>query len=231
MSEKSEFGTKQDEWKATVETLQKFYSVIVALALTGGLVNLISSWGNAETIASHVSIIAIALSFLVTIVPFFHGMERHLYKTHITYPELGAGGKPTPLLVDIFTFIIEGSILFMMGSNLNDPEIFLRFWSALLAVDMVWSLIVWGIQRGPSPLWARNNLIWLCIAWLVWIGLQWNQPSSSYPSSSHLALFACVFALIEIGRSATDYLFYWSLYFPDEHRRSSHDVQSKVGAP
>jgi hypothetical protein len=220
MSEKSELETKQDEWKATVETLQKFYSVIVALALTGGLINLISSWGKAETISSYVSLIAIASAFLVTIVPFFHGMERHLYTTHILNPELGAGGKPTPLLVDIFTFIIEGSVLFMMGSNLNDPKIFLRLWSALLVIDIVWSLVVWRIQRGPRPLWALNNLIWLCIAWLVWVLLQWSLARSGYSSSSGLALFACVFALIEIGRSCTDYLFYWSLYFPDEHRRS-----------
>ena len=228
MDEKLNIEAEQAEWKSTVETLQRFYSFIVALALTNGLLNLVSSWAKANSTSAYVSLVAITLAFLVTAVPFFHGMERHLYTTHILNPDLGPGGRPTPLLLDIFSFIFEGSILFLMGSNLGDPEIFLRLWSSLLVVDIVWALVVWALQKGKRPNWVGNNFSWLCIAWLTWVGYQWVLKRSGYSSSDQLALFACLFALIEIGRSITDYYINWPFYFPNQHRRIRGGLAASV---
>ena len=130
----------------------------------------------------------------------------------------GSWQKASTTSSDIFSFIFEGSIL-LMGSNLNDPETFLRLWSALLLVDMIWSIIVWTIQRGLRPTWVRNNLIWLIAAWSVWGALEWVLAKAGIKDSDQLAFLSCVFALMEIGRSFTDYALNWDFYFPDQHRR------------
>src|SRR5712691_1150791 len=81
---------KEEQWEATVETLQRFYSVIVALGLTGGLAKLITSLEGSTSYLTNISLVALSVALLSTVVPFYHGMERHLYITHILQPELGA---------------------------------------------------------------------------------------------------------------------------------------------
>lgn len=210
---------RKEQWKATVETLQRFYSVIIAIALTDGLKKLITSLETDASLLKVISLAALSVALLSTIVAFYHGMERHLYITHILHPELGPGGKPIPLLVDIFAFIVEGGILYAMGGKLDEPIVFLRLWTALLIVDIIWTLIVWRVERGPSPNWALNNFVWLCVAWVVWLGSPWVLMKTGVSLPEQIPVMVWLIALIEIGRSVTDYRAYWALYFPDSHRR------------
>jgi hypothetical protein len=210
---------RQGQWKATVETLQRFYSVIIAIALTGGLAKLITSLESSTSIPATVSLVALSIAFLSTVVPFYHGMERHLYVRHILKPDLGAGGKPIPLLVDILAFIVEGGILFAMGRKLDQAIVFLQLWSALLIIGIIWTLIVWRVEKVTNSIWAWNNIIWLCIAWVVWLGSPWVLAKAGVSSPDQLPAIVWLIALVEIGRSVTDYIAYWGFYFPDSHRR------------
>lgn len=210
---------RQGQWKATVETLQRFYSVIIAIALTSGLAKFITSLESSASIPASVSLVALAVAFLSTVVPFYHGMERHLYITHTLKPDVGEGGKPIPLLVDILAFIFEGGILFAMGGKLDQPIVFLQLWTALLIVDIIWTLIVWRVERGTSPIWAWNNFIWLCIAWTIWLGSPWVLMKTGISLPDQIPVMVWLIALVEIGRSVTDYRANWAFYFPDSHRR------------
>lgn len=212
---------KAEAWKTTVETLQRFYSIVIAIALTSALSKLIGILEGASTAPDRVQAIALAAAFLSTIVPFYHGMERHLYDTHRVLPELGKGGRPFPLLADIFVFIIEGSILFAMGRNLDNTANFLMLWSMLLVVDVVWSFAVWYVQRGKRPAWAWNNLAWLLLAWAAWHTLPLIQDDLGLAATANLPFVPIAIAVIEIGRSVTDYLTNWEFYFPDSRRRTS----------
>jgi hypothetical protein len=210
---------KERQWVATVETLQKFYSVIIAIALTGSLGKLITLLQASTSYLTDVTSVALGLALVSTIVPFYHGMERHLYITHILQPELGAGGKPIALLADIFTFVIEGGILYAMGQKLDDPIVFLCLWTALLIVDIIWTLIVWFVEKGKSPIWAGNNIAWLSIAWLVWLGSPWILEETGVSLPDQIPVMVWLIALIEILRSVTDYKANWDFYFPDSHRQ------------
>jgi hypothetical protein len=210
---------RQAQWKATVETLQRFYSVIIAIALTSGLAKFITALEFSDSTLESVSLVALGIAFLSTVVPFYHGMERHLYITHILEPTVGKGGKPIPLLVDILAFIGEGGILFAMGRKLDQPIAFLPLWTALLIVDITWTLIVWRVERGTRPIWARNNFIWLCIAWAIWLGSPWILMKTGVSLPNQIPVMVWLIALVEIGRSVTDYKENWGFYFPDDHRR------------
>lgn len=211
---------KEKQWKATVETLQRFYSVIVAIALTSGLAKLIASLEDADSYLTDISLVALSIALLSTIIPFYHGMERHLYITHILQPKLGEGGRPIPLLVDILAFILEGGILFAMGRKLDQPIVFLRLWTALLIVDVIWTVIVWRVEKGIRPIWAGNNLVWLCIAWAAWLGWPWVVAKSGVSLLGEIPVMVWFIALLEIGRSVADYKANWAFYFPDGHRRA-----------
>lgn len=206
---------KAEAWKTTVETLQRFYSIVIAIALTSALSKLIGILEGAPTAPDRLQAIALAAAFLSTIVPFYHGMERHLYDTHRVLPELGKGGRPFPLLADIFVFIIEGSILFAMGRNLDNTANFLMLWSMLLVVDVVWSFAVWHVQRGKRPAWILNNVAWLILAWVAWFSLPLVLSDFGFAASEFLWLIPVFIAVIEISRSIADYWMNWRFYFPD----------------
>ena len=78
-------------------------------------------------------------TFVVTIVPFYHGMERHLFETHLAKQGINfkRNGIPSPLLIYIFVFIIEGVLLIAMARNIDNAFVFIKAWTLLLIVDIV----------------------------------------------------------------------------------------------
>lgn len=199
----------------SIKTLQQFYATIVAVALASGVSKLVDSIEKAKDTQQVLIIVSISVAFISTIVPFYHGMNRHLYETHIRKSNTGAGGHPIPLLVDIFGFIFESGLLFAMGRSLDNPQLFLILWMALLILDIIWSLIVWKTQKSKKPLWAWNNFIWLSAALVVWVGIPRLLGSAQgfrdfYGASGKVYLIAA----IEVCRSYFDYKQNWSYYFP-----------------
>ncbi len=73
-------------------------------------------------------LVALSIAFLSTIVPFYHGMNRHLFDAHIAKIGVGEGGRSVPLLLDIFVFVLEGGLLFAMGRSIDHSP---RFFCAL----------------------------------------------------------------------------------------------------
>lgn len=204
--------------KSAIDALQKFYGLIVAIAFTGGVKKFIDSFQMSGWDANQISETLLFMAFVATIVPFYHGMERHLFETHVARNDInwGKNGRPSNILLDIFTFMIEGALLFSIGQNIDAPKTFLWLWSLLLVVDIIWSLIVWNYQKGTRPIWARNNLIWLIVAWIAWSltppvfsFLSWNDPWVPVVQT-------LVVAVSETLRSVFDYKAHWHFYFPDD---------------
>ena len=80
---------------------------LVAIGLSAAIVGICTAFGSWATIPAGIEKALIFVAFLSTIVPFYHGMNRHLYDTHIEGTGKGPGGHPVPLLFDIFVFIID----------------------------------------------------------------------------------------------------------------------------
>ena len=218
--------------KSSIDALQKFYSIIIAGAFGSAVLKFIESF-NIDTFSSDQIIkIILLFTFVITIIPFYHGMERHLYETHIAGNQIDrpTGGKPSPVLFDVFTFMIEGGLLFALGRSLDSPDTFLTIWSLLIAVDIAWSLIVYKIQRSEKPIWAKNNVVWVVIAWIAFFispyFLEWRE----YDSKFQPLVTAGLVGLAEILRSIFDYVMHWKFYFPDAER-DEHGNITYLAAP
>ncbi len=212
--------------KSSIDALQKFYALIIAIAFTGGVLKFLENFSIWVWDANQISQTVIFAAFVSTVIPFYHGMERHLFETHIARNDIdwGHGGRPSNILLDIFVFMIEGVLLFSMGRNLTEPIVFLQLWSSLLVVDIIWSIIVWRCQKGTSPIWARNNFIWLVIAWFAWLGIPCLFVQPEWTIEFVIVAQACAVALCEILRSVFDYKVHWGFYFPEDDSGVSADL-------
>ncbi len=190
----------------TVDSLQRVYAIVIALALTTAVKLLIESIGitphegMSKAASNSLPTIFLFVAFLSTLIVFYHGMNRHLDDTFII------GVKVNPhrllLLVDIVVFLFEGGLLVVMASTINNPKAFLFAWSVLLCVDIVWGLIVYFTLKRQALMdkWILNNFCFLILAWLFW-SLVFPQKTISI-------------AVIEIVRSLIDYWLNWDFYFP-----------------
>lgn len=105
MSNTLEGVKKADE--RTVDTLQRFYAIVIGLALTTGVKVLIESIGivsgdvaqNTALNTTKPTVIFVFMAFLFTIIVFYHGMNRHLDETYILGKE--PDQRRLPMLIDI----------------------------------------------------------------------------------------------------------------------------------
>jgi len=197
-----------------VDTLQRLYAIVIALALATGVRILIESIGilpggalplGQGIVGPKLVVSLIFVAFLSTVIAFYHGMNRHLDETYIFGDNIDH--RRITLMIDIVVFVVEAGLLFVMASTINQPGIFLASWSILLGVDIVWSVVVFLSQRTEKPLWAANNAVWLVVAWVCWQGL--------FPQNA-----VCI-AIVELLRSAADYRLHWNFYFPKSLSDSS----------
>ena len=210
---------KDDAVSAYIKILENFYSFLISFALTQATMKLIDGWIlngiSADTLGRGV----LYASLLITIVPFYQGMNWFLYVTHVVRPIEKPDSRSSPMLLDIYAFLLMSCLLFAMGRFLDNPVTFFYLWSTLLSLDVTWSILVWRIQKGRRPIWAGNNFIWLCLAWLYWgTSAYWASSRPCLRSIEPLAPYG--FVLFEIGRSIFDYRINWQFYFPFEYRGS-----------
>lgn len=208
-----------DAVAAYIKVLENFYSFLISFALTQATMRLADGWITDGLSMDTLGRGVLYLSLLITIVPFYQGMNRFFYVTHVVRPIEKPGSRSSPMLLDIYAFLLMSCILFAMGRVLDRPKDFFYLWSVLLAVDIVWATLVWRIQKSRQPIWAVNNLIWLCFAWLYWAAL---SSWSSLPPWLHQLepVTPYGFVLFEIGRTIFDYKINWRFYFPFEYRGS-----------
>ena len=207
---------KDDAVAANIKILENLYSFLISLALTQATIKLVDT-----TISKGISLhfldnFALYASLLATIVPFYQGMNRFLYETHVVRPLEKPDFKSSPMLLDIYSFLLMGSAIFAMGRFVDNPPNFFYLWSILLIVDVAWSLIVWKIQKSRAPIWALNNFFWLALSWALW-GINHNFPELLAGSAKdRIATYGL--AILQIFRSILDYKINWKFYFPPEYK-------------
>jgi hypothetical protein len=187
----------------TVDALQRAYAIVIVLALTTGVKLLIEVTGFSQsTGGAHPAVLPTVLlfiAFVLTLVVFYHGMNRHLDDTFVTGTKKIQ--RPLLLLIDIFVFLVEAALLVVMANSISNPSAFLYSWSALLAVDILWGLFVYlFVRRVPPAKWVANNAFFLVIAWILWLFF--------FPQN------AILIAVVEIARNVVDYQLNWRFYFP-----------------
>lgn len=195
----------------SVQSLQKVYAFIIALAVGNSLTKLLI---DPRTQAPDMNRLLtegglLFLSFMVTLVPFFHGMNRHLDDVYVfgVMPKTPRHPRPTPrphaIMLDLFIFILEAGLLYLMASAVLDTQSFFLLFATLLGVDVLWAIVTWLITRSKAIKWAAINAV-TCLAVLVGRGLTHLSPQSLLILLTSIALLRTVF----------DYSSNWKFYFP-----------------
>lgn len=141
------------------------------------------------------------VAFLFTLVPFWHGMNRHLDRCYL---EKTTGVAQGALLLDFATFFIEAGLLFAAGWSLRSGISTFYYLGLLLGVDMIWAFVSHQIhfpgRKSHAKKWSLINIVAIFLAFLV----------VTFPFESK----ALVLMGIAVLRSIADYGFCWAFYFP-----------------
>jgi len=193
----------------SVDSLQKIYAVIVALAISISIQNLLlNKTDNSFVITTSIfSYLPAFLSFIVILVPFYHGMNRHLDKCYVerTSEDTIRGA----LLFDFIVFFFEASILFAVASSIRAGLQSFYLLGTLLVADMAWVIVShWIHYRKYSPTilwWAGWNFLAIVISLFIVL-------LEAYPESSKMWLLF----VVALSRSVADYWSCWEFYFPKD---------------
>jgi hypothetical protein len=187
----------------SVDSLQQIYAVVIALAIAQAIQSLLKDPVAGMLLAFGQVVVGLPafVAFLVTLVPFWHGMNRHLDRCYLEKKSAVVQGA---LLFDFVAFFLEASLLFAAGWSLRSGIYSFAALGGLLLADMVWGFISHEIHfpghKSHVRRWSAINLVAILIAVLV----------VTFPFQ-HKPIVLMVFA---VTRSIADYLWCWDFYFP-----------------
>jgi hypothetical protein len=204
----------KDKIQRSVDSLEMLYAVVIAFAVTRAIESvLFDPASNTVDLSRLIVHLPSSIAFLITIVPFYHGMHRHLSKTYIE--ETASSKKDGYLLLDFFVFFLEGCILLVFASSLDTGTQAFIVLSALFIVDLIWSIMAHGIHYSEfknSPWrWAAINFVTIVVLFLIIF--------SNIFSDGQIKLWAL--SVTAVCRTVADYFFCWKFYFPREKTRTT----------
>jgi hypothetical protein len=200
----------KEKIQRSVDSLETIYAVVIAFAVTKAIETVLFNpannnldfhrlWDNAPGL----------VAFLITIVPFYHGMHRHLSRTYIE--ETASTKREGFLLLDFFIFFLEACILLVFASSLGAGiKAFIPL-AALLTVDLIWAIIAHGIHYNE---WKNSPWKWSAINLITVVALFFFLYSNLF-SDSITRIWGL--AILSICRTIADYVFCWNFYFPKEN--------------
>ena len=195
----------------SVDSIAKIYAIVIGLALSEAVKTLIVKDSNGNLDLSWATFWTGAptfVAFVFTLVPFWHGMNRHLDRCYLEKAGIVAQGA---LLLDFFVFFIEASLLLLSGWALRSGLVTFYCLGWILFVDMIWGFISHQIhfagQKSHVKSWIVINLVAGFLSLLV-ITFNFNPKPP-------------VLMAIAIIRSIVDYWTGWEFYFPEAQQTAA----------
>jgi len=187
-----------------VDSIARIYAIVIGVALSESIKTLITknSHGDPDLSAAQVLIgLPAFVAFVFTLVPFWHGMNRHLDRTYL---EKDRPVKQGALLIDFGIFFLEAILLFVAGSALRTGLVTFYLLGVVLLIDILWGFVAHEIhspgKKSHVRKWATINAIAGAAAFFVVLYQFDHKP---------LALMA-----VAVLRSGVDYWLCWEFYFP-----------------
>lgn len=207
------------EIENTHDTLKLFYTIILTIALTEGLLKLINTTDGQIRGISSFSIreLLVGMIFLLLMVRFFLGGVRHLDAKYIEESLHEVRGNASKYIgLDIGLLVADAILLLYIGSSVREYGLFLHAVMVLLFIDAVWGGSIAYLYEditskerlSPEVIWSMNNFGHAVLFFLVIIfspGVIWNAPT---------LLREDILAFLAITNSLIDFRFTWEYYFP-----------------
>ncbi|RYG98673.1 MAG: hypothetical protein EON58_06425 [Alphaproteobacteria bacterium] len=192
--------------KRSVDNLQRLYTVVVSLAITELLKRLFHPAADAPK--AGLSEWLMLTSFIVTIIPFYHGANRYLDATYVTGERSAKHGA---LMLDFIALFLEGILLFVLGLFASNATIFYTILGALFVFDAAWVGLTRLTTNGNESVasyvkWAGVNVV----AALAVTGASWTTFFKTPEREAAFLTIICVF------RTVYDYYSVWSFYYPPD---------------
>lgn len=189
--------------RLSVKSLQRIYAMIIALAVGEALRRFFISPDDNEfaITGKQVADLPALVAFFVTVVPFFHGMNRHLDDFYVL-----DSGKQAPagaLFFDFVFFLMESAALFAMASTVTNASALFAVLMILLVIDFVWAAVAWMITRSPAIKWSIINFITSIVLFFFYYQV-------IFPAE----MLFWMLTVIVIARTVVDYWRNWAFYFP-----------------
>jgi len=193
----------------TVRNLESVLNILVGLALTSAVLRLILNVDGEVDVEVVRAALPLFLTFLATMVPFYHGAVRHL---DVTYVEDGGKEVRRPaLLCDFGMLFVEGCLLVALANALGQPIILAWGLIALLGLDAIWGAVVQvALVKQPA---SRTELRWAALNTLAVLALVWVVLTGRVGAAGDWSNPLIYIALV---RTAVDYAWCWDCYFPKE---------------
>ena len=197
----------------SVNNLQRLYTVVISLAITVSLKNLFEViFGYMDTPGKGIlnfpgydEHLLRFISFIVTVIPFFHGSNRYLDEVYVTCE---TKSRKYALLIDFVALFLQGLGIFVLAMYARIDNNFYAVLSSILIFDILWVLSTYITALDNKPkiqMWAVVNIV---TVFTIFIFL-WSSLWPSVALKSWMLMFICVV------RTALDYILVWPLYYPD----------------
>ena len=194
-----------DRGVRSVDALQRLYTIVIGLALTEGArrvidPNLATLSGTAARNIPQSDIWMLFAVLVLTIVPFYHGANRHLDETYLFHTDGETRGS---ILLDFVVLFAEGVLFVMMAMSVLAPSTFFNLLLVLLGTDIIWAVITMLLQRTVKSLlkWSLTNFLALLLLFVTF-----HTPI--LPDDQRVL----VLMWIAVGRTAADYGLNWQFY-------------------
>jgi len=200
----------------SVGHLANFYTVVVGLALSATIFNVVNADGKLVPFSWPTFILGFAL--IITLLPFYHGAMRHLDITYIE--KKGESVKRGTLLGDFIILFFEGCLFIALAVLLKKPLLFVWGYMLLLAIDVAWGIWVsrpLSLKENKSAevKWTKINLVTFIILFAVLFYYDLLPFSKGNKIVDELILSIGMFFLSLI-RTVVDYRWAWDFYYPTE---------------
>jgi hypothetical protein len=195
----------------SVRNLQNLYSIVAGLGLSLSIYTLIDT--SREGVPFRLELLPFFGSFLVTLIPFYHGALRHLDATYVE--QGGRQVRSGALLGDFLLLFFESCILLSLAVLLPTPQFFAWGFVTLLTLDTIWGFLVYLVfsqdaKPKPELRWALINLVTAVILSVCFVIIDIFPPVAS---AGELKLRVIIFSVSFI-RTIIDYWLCWDFYFP-----------------
>lgn len=193
-----------DKLRRSMGSWERLHAVIIGLALTSGLKIFADAWESLPGFSfldSSEFLLLVALA--ATLIPFFHGAQRHLEVVHIESP---THDRPGLLMFDFVMLFLIGAVFVVLGFTVHDPVRFLHVLIVLMIVDLVWAIATFLSQRKSEPATNPALLSWMVldVVSILAILILWRFVSVS--------VWSPILALAAVIRTVFDYWKNWGFY-------------------
>ncbi|MBN2316576.1 MAG: hypothetical protein JXM79_21795 [Sedimentisphaerales bacterium] len=197
-----EIDTSKKSVQSTVKSLEWIYGVVLALSISEAFIQFASN-PNSEVLGIQWNRLLSLCSFLLLVVPFYHGMSRYFCEMYNS--DQINSRYAVWLLFDCIAFTVEAGLFFILTRSLS-KNLWLQFVLVIIVLllwDIIWGAFVWKYRTNIIRFWVIVNL---CTIPLLLTVLFFCKSASWWGISLTF--------IVILVRTIVDYRKGWNFYFP-----------------